>query len=545
MNYLEASKLLKGFSAQNKEDVLLVMSGTAEQLVFYMRAEAAKRDVEVQISTLPFGTLSQFVYAQEPAASSELILLTTYDFVPSGDWRSGFSEQPPVYERIVEDAQAFADRLGKRSCAQMVYLPTPLLPMFMSDDDRAAIEAEMLALAYQLGARVLSQRFFSLASYLSTGCPLKGSCMGDFAELLDGVRRGSDVKNAKVLVTDLDNVLWAGIVGEDGPEGILAGPEGGGYPHYIYQNYLRKLKERGVLLAAVSRNDETIALAPFRGGKMLLNETDFIAIVASYNAKSAQIDSLSKQLNLGLDAFVFVDDNPVEIAEVTAALPQVTCLQFPTFSDDLPALFTNLAQCFNRTSISQEDRERTELYRRRLSTQPPSNTQGADLHTFLSTLDMKLTITQRTAENCERALQLLNKTNQFNLNGERFAIEHIKIILADGGRLFTASLSDKMGNHGEIIVCLLDATGKVLAWVMSCRVFQRQVEHAFLVWLAGQIQGEISFAFGATERNLPLQQFFKAAPCHQDDGQTMILDSAQFIERHTQALSLFTLEIIV
>lgn len=544
MNYLEASKLLKGFSAQNKEDVLLAMSGTAEQLVFFMRAEAAKRDVDVQISTLPFGTLSQFVYAQEPAASPELILLTTYDFVPSGDWRSGFPDQLPDYERLVEDAHAFAARIGKRSSAQLVYLPTPLLPIFTNDDDRDALEAEVLAMVHQLGARVLSGRFFSLASYLSTGCPFKGSCLGDLAEFLDDVRRGNDVKNAKVLVTDLDNVLWAGIVGEDGPDGILAGPEGGGYPHYIYQNYLKKLKERGVLLAAVSRNDEIVALAPFRGGKMLLNEIDFIAIVASYNAKSAQIDSLSKQLNLGLDAFVFVDDNPVEIAEVSAALPQVTCLQFPSLSDDLPVLLTDLAQCFDRTNISQEDRERTELYRRRLSTQPPSDAQGADLFSFLSTLDMKLAITQRTAEDYERAVQLINKTNQFNLNGKRFDAEQIKTILADGGRLLTVSLSDKMGSHGEIVACLLDSTDLVLAWVMSCRVFQRQVEHAFLVWLSGQIQGEISFAFEATERNLPLQKFFKAAPCHQDTGQTIILDNAQFVKQHTQALSLFALEIL-
>src|SRR5262249_27721002 len=155
-------------------------------------------------------------------------------------------------------------------------------------------------------------------------------------------------------------------------------------------------KGEGVLLAAVSRNDEDLAVEPLRSGRMPLGESDFVAVLASYKAKSGQIRELGNRLNLGLDAFVFVDDNKVELAEVRSQLPPVHSLEFPPTDAGLPGLLRELAQLFGRSVVTAEDRERTTMYRRRLDGMPPSQMAGADLTTFLRDLGMTLTIHDRS-----------------------------------------------------------------------------------------------------------------------------------------------------
>ena len=126
------------------------------------------------------------------------------------------------------------------------------------------------------------------------------------------------------------------------------------------------MKKNGVLLAIVSRNDLEVAKAPILACKTLLNENDFLEVMASYEPKSLHIKKLAQRLNLGIDSFVFVDDNPLEIAEVSSALPQIKCILFPSQDDQLPIFFDQLADCFKRSNVSSEDSQRTEMYRRRM-----------------------------------------------------------------------------------------------------------------------------------------------------------------------------------
>src|SRR5207237_670947 len=186
----------------------------------------------------------------------------------------------------------------------------------------------------------------------------------------------------------------------------------------------------------------------FRSGRLLLQEPDFVAILASYHAKSAQIRELAERLNLAPDAFVFVDDNPVELAEVALALPAVRCVAFPQRDDDLARFLGTLAGLFPHGTITAEDRARTDMYRRRLAGLVPSELQGADLTRFLEGLRMTLTIHDRTRGDRARAVQLIDKTNQFNLNGRRYTDEDIGKILDAGGRLFGVTLSDRTGSPG-------------------------------------------------------------------------------------------------
>ena len=179
------------------------------------------------------------------------------------------------------------------------------------------------------------------------------------------------------------------------------------------------------------------------------------------------------------------------------------------------------------------------MYHRRAVTRPP--TQGAGLMDFLKGLGMVLTLRDRTNDDWTRAHQLINKTNQFNLNGSRIDESQVATVLAEGGSMFTATLDDRSGSHGEIVACLVDGGGRVQALVMSCRVFQRRVEYAFLLWLLDHWQGPaLSFAFSATERNEPFRNFL-AEPAFADRGEGWTLAGDVFAAAHADDLSLHTL----
>ncbi|MGH9651554.1 MAG: HAD-IIIC family phosphatase, partial [Terriglobales bacterium] len=347
-----------------------------------------------------------------------VFLLVPWDFVPEADWRSGVPVQVPDRSQVQERAEAFGSSLKQRSNARFLFLPAPLPPVLAHPRDDIELAGRIGDLASSLGAFFLPREIFSLTAYLGSGCPIASSSLGGVAEQVVARALSAKPEACKVLITDLDNVLWAGGIAEDGLEGIAFAPEGLGYRHFLYQSYLLRLKAQGVLLAAVSRNDRQDALAPLKTGRMLLREEDFVGVFAGYQAKSAQIREIAKQLNLGLDSFVFVDDNPVELAEVSARLPEVRCLKFPA-EEGLASLFECLAGLTAGTPVTAEDRERTELYRRRLRSLPPAHAEGADLTEFLRGLGMTLTLHSPAAGNRARLVQLINKTKQFNLNGRR------------------------------------------------------------------------------------------------------------------------------
>jgi FkbH-like protein len=285
-----------------------------------------------------------------------------------------------------------------------------------------------------------------------------------------------------------------------------------------------------------------IALAPLRSGRMTLGESDFVAVVASYHAKSAQIRELASRLNLGLDSFVFVDDNPIELAEVSMALPGVRCVPFPARNEDFAAFLSEIALLFDRATVTAEDRERTELYRRMADGLAPSDVVGADLDKFLESLSMKLSVHDRTRGDRVRAVQLINKTNQFNLNGRRVDDAEVAGILAAGGQLYSASLTDRTGAHGEILACLVNADGVITSFVMSCRVFQRRVEHAFTAWLMARAARPVSVDWAATPRNEPFAVYLRAVLGGGPADGLVSIDPDRVRPACETALPLFSLE---
>jgi FkbH-like protein len=520
MNFLDAKRLVDGFAGGEELSFLLAVSGNAEPFDLYLRAAAARHGRAAKVRLLPFNTLSQRLRGTIEPGALEVFLLMPWDFVPEADWRSGIAGR--VDENALRDRATEIKELLSRRAARVVFLPAPMPPLLGSSERDTALEVWIQSQAAELGASLLPAEAFSLSGYLASGCPVGGAWIGRAAVSVVDAALSRRPEPKKVLVTDLDNVMWSGGIAEEGVDGVAFEPTGKGYPHFVYQTLLKRLCGEGTLLAAVSRNDAEVALAPFRTKRMTLAEDDFVAIVASYHAKSAQISELATQLNLGLDSFVFVDDNAVELTEVSLALPAVRCVPFPQQSDKLAPFFTELASLFSRREVTAEDRERTAMYRRRLQGMVPSAASGADLTRFLEELEMTLTFHDRSSGDRTRVVQLINKTNQFNLNGRRVTDTEVSSMLDAGGRLYGASLADRTGSHGEILACLVGPDSVIASLVMSCRVFQRRVEYAFLAWLTAQPNPPVGMSWASTPRNEPFVQFLQDVTGSPANGEGLV-----------------------
>jgi FkbH-like protein len=509
VNFLQAHAAVKGLRDGKPLRFTLVCSGVTATLELFLRAHAAQEGFDAQVDTIPFNSLAQRIRIKDTSGMLEVFLLLPWDLLPVADWRTGLPGNSVSYEQAEVVLSEHVQLLSQRSAARFVYLQAPIPPLGTTAAAARALETQVLAAARRVGAAELPRQCFNLASYFETGNPLASQSLSEIAGQIIQAALAARREPKKVLVTDLDNTLWNGVIGEDGVDGIAYGPEGRGYPFFAYQSLLHKLRQEGTILAAVSRNDADLALAPFKRGQMTLREADFVAIIASYNSKSAQISQLAQELNLGLDSFVFVDDNPIELEEVGRALPSVERVLFEGKPAALPDLFERLTALFGKATLTEEDTKRTEMYRARLGSAVPSTAAGADLTEFLSSLEMKLTIRERALGDHARCLQLINKTNQFNFNGRRLSEAELESTLTAGGHLIGVTLDDRNGTHGEVIACLIDAAGTVESFVMSCRVFQRRAEFAFVAWLAAQSYAPREYRYIPTERNEPVRMFLE------------------------------------
>jgi FkbH-like protein len=305
---------------------------------------------------------------------------------------------------------------------------------------------------------------------------------GDLVGRLLAAKQG---RSSKCLVLDLDNTLWGGVIGDDGLEGIVLGQgSAAGEAFVAFQTYARDLAKRGIILAVCSKNDEANALSPFeQHPDMLLKRADIACFVANWQDKAQNIRSIAAQLNIGLDSLVFVDDNPFERNLVRSELPMV---QVPEVPDD-PALFANCifdAGYFEGLAITDEDRERTQLYQANAA-RDTLQQRSADLPTYLRGLQMDLIWKRFDKIGLQRTVQLINKTNQFNLTTQRYNEEDVLGLMQDPKAFgLQLRLLDRFGDNGIIAIVIgrmiNDSDLFMDTWLMSCRVLGRQVEEATL-----------------------------------------------------------------
>ena len=295
-------------------------------------------------------------------------------------------------------------------------------------------------------------------------------------------------RSVKCVILDLDNTLWGGILGDVGYEGIEIGEVSDiGQVYHRFQNALLQLKQRGVILAICSKNDEAnVRRVLADHPDMVLREADFAKICASFGDKVSAIREIQQVLNISFDSMVFIDDSAFERDFVRTALPEV---QVPDLPEDPADFIAALAMwnLFEVGSYSPEDSERTAFYQADASRQALRE-QAIDLPAYLRALNMAADIQPFDGFTRPRASQLLQRSNQFNLTTIRYSEAELKAIAeAPDCDTFTLRLHDRLGDNGIVVAVIARAQGEELrvdSWVMSCRVLARRVEEATLEILA-------------------------------------------------------------
>lgn len=352
-------------------------------------------------------------------------------------------------------------------------------------------------------------------------------------------------KSRKCLILDLDNTVWGGVIGDDGLEGIVIGQgDPTGEAHLQVQRTALMLRERGVVLAVSSKNTDEIARQPFRKHpEMLLSEDHIAVFQANWNDKATNIKAIAEEMSLGLDAMVFLDDNPAERELVRKVLPEVAVPELP----EDPALYARTllaAGYFEAVAYSNEDRQRAGFYQdnaRRVALL----SQAGDMNAYLASLDMTITFQPFDEIGRARISQLINKSNQFNLTTRRYT--ELEVAEAEHDpECFTLQvrLSDSFGDNGMISVVVCRKAGSdwhVDTWLMSCRVLGRKVENAVLqeIVLNARTRGiqHIRGVYLPTERNkLVADHYAKLGFTqleHGTDGSTVWqLDVASYIPQN-------------
>jgi FkbH-like protein len=307
-----------------------------------------------------------------------------------------------------------------------------------------------------------------------TAAPIYGDLVGRWVAAKQG-------RSFKCLVLDLDNTIWGGVIGDDGMEGIEVGqgsPLGEAY--VAFQDYARELSRRGVILAVCSKNDEANAVEPFeKHPDMVLRRGDIASFVANWSDKAANLRAIAEELNIGLDSLVFIDDNPFERNLVRQELPMVAV---PEVSDDPTGFPVALADAgyFEGLAVSDEDRERTSQYQGNKA-RDALKASVTDLPAYLRGLEMELIAKGFDRVGLQRIVQLINKSNQFNLTTRRYTEQDVTAVMDDPDAFgLQLRLLDRFGDNGVIAVVIgrLQSNKDLLidTWLMSCRVLGRQVE---------------------------------------------------------------------
>ena len=322
-------------------------------------------------------------------------------------------------------------------------------------------------------------------------------------------------KTAKVLVADLDNTLWGGVIGEDGMNGIKLGPE---YPGAAYQNLQRAmldLAKRGILLAICSKNNQDDAMEALKSHPgMLLKPKDFAAMRINWTEKAQNLREIAAELNLGIDALAFIDDNPFEREQVRKTLPEVTIIDLP---HDPLGYAAAVRDCpvFERLTLSSEDQQRTGMYaEQRERSQAEQSFQSKE--DFFRYLEQEAEVASVSPATLARVAQLTQKTNQFNLTTRRYTEQQVAEMAAQSDcQVLAIKVKDRFGDHGLVGVAITRDeadTCEIDTFLLSCRVIGRSVETALLAHIAqmaaARNRRRLLGKFLPTKKNAPARDFY-------------------------------------
>ena len=327
----------------------------------------------------------------------------------------------------------------------------------------------------------------------------------------------------KGVITDLDDTLWRGLAGEVGPDGVTWDLDHGSQPHALYQQLLASLAVNGTLIAAASKNDPEVVSAVLRRNDLRLDPSAVFPVEVGWHPKSQMVERILAAWNVSADAVAFVDDSGFELAEIQSRHPSLVCLKFPAEPGAVLDLCRELRDRCGRAASSAEDRLRRAGLAAKARAEAERIASGTTMEDFLAGLRSRTTITFDCPTHAQRALELVNKTNQFNINGRRIdEIEWQRQLETPGTVLVTVGYEDRSGPLGVIGAMLASPRSEaveVSAWVLSCRAFSRRVEHRMLRALFDRFRADaISVAYTPTPRNKPVREFLSAFAAVGDGG---------------------------
>jgi len=323
--------------------------------------------------------------------------------------------------------------------------------------------------------------------------------------------KGVEGLSKKLIVLDLDNTLWGGVVGENGWEGItLGGHDFKGEAFVDFQRNLKRFSLRGIQLAIISKNDESVALDAIKNHpEMVLNIEDFVGWRINWNDKAENLLDLVKEINIGLDSVVFLDDNPAERSRVRNAFAEVLVPDLPEDITLYSSLLNSL-DCFNTSSITEEDKNRTAMYVSQIQ-RNKSISVNSSKKEWLQNLDTSLKVEKINKVNINRITQLFNKTNQLNLSTRRLAqSEILDFASKKNNEIISITLSDSFGQMGLVGILGIQIDGNngiIKDFILSCRAMGRGVEKAMLYTAGVELKkmgADVIYAeYIKTERNGP------------------------------------------
>ena len=525
--------------------IAILRSFTVEPVIPLLRAAAFVSGIDLSVNVGSFNTYPQEILDQNSGLykfKPDIVILAIQTCDVSPDLWSNFTNLSPgeitaAIGQVIDNFSSWVQMFRSHSQSHLILhsLEHPLKPNngildIQSETGQIGvirhINRELLHLSveysgiYVLDYDALVSRhgrmfWYDDRKWMTMRMPIAANCLIHLANEWLRFLHPLIGKVCKVLVTDLDNTLWGGVIGEDGMTGIKLGPE---YPGAIYQTLQRvilDLYNRGIILAVCSKNNlfDAMEVLNHHHG-MLLRPKHFAALRINWNDKIENLREIATELNIGMDAIAFLDDNAVERQLIRSQLPEVTVIELP----DDPIGYAQALRdspVFERVALSAEDRDRGRHYTDyRLRTELKQS--AISLEDFYRSLQIEVEISLMTQETLIRVSQLTQKTNQFNLTTRRYSEQQIIEMAANpNSRVYTLRMRDCFGDNGLVGVSITHYNGEICeidTFLLSCRVINRTVETALLATISEQSSNEgIQRLVGwylPTKKNAPAREFY-------------------------------------
>jgi FkbH-like protein len=529
-----------------KFKLAILRSFTVEPIVPLLRAEALAYGIDLEIHVGDFNTYAQDILDEKSSlyrfAPNAVVLAVRADEAAPELW-NGFADLSPeavqqAADRAVRGYEQRVRTFRQHSQAALIVhsLERPAFPSLGLLDDQSEsgqsglirkINRELRRIASEtrgvyvldydaLVARHGSRHWHDERKWQMARLPISANHLLDMAREWMRFVVPLSGRIAKVLVVDLDNTLWGGVIGEEGMAGIKVSAEYPGAAYQALQRALLDFSRKGILLAVCSKNNLDDALEAIdKHPGMLLRSRHFAAMRINWTDKAQNLREIALELNVGIDSLAFFDDNPFEREQVRAALPEVTVIDLPKNPLEYAATVRNCA-VFERLALSAEDQQRTEMYAaEKQRSGAEQNFQSKE--DFFRYLEQEAELEPVSELNLARIAQLTQKTNQFNLTTRRYTETEIaEMAKKPEWNIFSIRVRDRFGDHGLVGVAITHDEGEqceVDTFLLSCRVIGRTVETALVAHLAESAaqrgRKQLFGWFLPTKKNAPARDFYE------------------------------------